>query len=119
MILLVDIELNDVTRYLTSNLGFWHELAWFLTLKLPTRYCPMHPAALRDVVHVAAAWRRGGRQAWHPYFREQGTEAGRWSCVGFGLECLFFSFTVEVVWSHNNIATFYDECFVVYQAGRA
>lgn len=34
----------DVIHYLTIKLSFWHELAWFLTLKLPTRLsCPLHP----------------------------------------------------------------------------
>ena len=96
MILLVGIVHIDVTRYPTSNLGFWHELAWFLTPKLPIRSCPLHPAALRDVVHVAATWRRGGRQASHQYCREQETEVERWSYGEFGLEfvCLFYGSSI-------------------------
>lgn len=69
MVLLADMVHNDLICYLTIKLRFWHELAWFLTLKLLIRYKrPMQPhsADLRDTVHAAATWSRGGRQASHP-----------------------------------------------------
>ena len=94
---IADIMHNDVIRYLTIWLRFW-------ALKLTTRFtlCPtsqLHPhsAHLRDVVHAAVTLSRSGRQASHPWGREQETGVERWSwgrlvAIDYSISDIFESF---------------------------